>query len=115
MSVTQSMSGFFPLRKAILLAIAACLLVHCILFSGYVLANLGEIAFVVSVLSDTLIVFCLLYRTPLFLRLTGRWARASRVVCLILIAHCFAIGVPMAVAILWFIACAVLGFSPRDV
>jgi len=107
------------IRRGILLAIAVCLLFHFLLFSGcldFVWQHFNSnVFFVVGVLVETLIVFCILYRTPLLSEASGRGAGIGRVILLVVLAYCFVFGVMMTVAILWFIACAIFGIPGRDV
>jgi hypothetical protein len=119
MSTTKPILPVLTLRRGVLLAIAVCLLFHFLLFSGYLDSvwrhfSSGDVVFAVGLLAETLVVFCILYRTPLLLQKPGRLAAASRVVGLVVLAHCFVLAVMMAVAILWFVACAVLGLPARN-
>ena len=126
MNVTQSIPPVLPavrrtaVRRGVLLAIAVCLLFHFLLFSGYLdfverRFNSGEIFFVISVSIQTVFVFCILYRTPVFAQKPGRGAGVGRVAGLVVLAHGFVFGVMLAVAIFWFLVCAILGIPPRDI
>ena len=121
MKQETAQSPLLTMRWGVLLAIAVSLLIPLLTYSGYydvVSARFasGNVVFMVCVLVETLLVFSILYCTPLlFSQRVGRWSQAGRVVGLVVLAHCFVWGTMMGVAIVWFVVCAIFGIQPRDV
>ena len=119
MNATKALSPASEVRRGVLLAIAVCLVFHWIMFSGYLdfiwpRFVPGDLLFTGSIMAETVIIFCIFYRTPLFAQKAGLLARVGRVAKLVVVAHCLIWGVMVAVMILWFVACALLGVPPRN-
>jgi hypothetical protein len=112
MSATRSILPILTLRRGVLLGVLVCSLIHFILFSGYVdfiwRHFNSEEAVGVGFILELVLVFCILYRTPLLSRMVGRWLGVRRIVGIGVFALIFAFGFMLFAATLYRVVHAII-------
>jgi hypothetical protein len=112
MSTTRSIFPVLTLRRGVLLGVLVCSLIHFILFSGYVdfiwRHFKSEDAVIVGFILEPLLVFCLLYHTPLLSQMAGRWLGVRRIVGVGVCALIFAFGFMLFAATLYHVVHAIV-------